>query len=131
MDKKLIAEINIIPIISVALIVILVLLMISPFLGESKIKVELPQATTGKSKEEQKVTITISKDNQIAVDEKEVSLEDLKGVLTGRLQLNVNRFVVIKADKGSLYGNVERVLDVIKECHPRRIAIATVEKVSK
>lgn len=123
--------INIVPIISVALIVVLILLIISPFLGESRIKVDLPQATTSKSKEEQKVTITFSKDNRIAVDEKEVSLKDLEGVLKERLGLNVNRFVVIKADKNGLYGEVEKVLDVVKECRPQRIAVATEQKIER
>jgi len=129
MDERLQTGINIVPIISVALIVVLILLIISPFLGESRIKVDLPQATTSKSKEEQKVTITLSKDKRIAVDEKEVTLDDLEGVLKERLGLNVSRFVVIKADRGGLYGEVEKVLDVVKECQPRRIAIATEEKV--
>lgn len=129
MDERLHTQISVIPIISVALIVVLILLIISPFLGESKIKVNLPQAITSREQEAQKVTLTLAKDGRIAVDEKEVAYEDLKGVLEWRLKLNVNRFVVIKADRESRYGEIERILDVVKECRPQRIAIATEQRI--
>ena len=128
MDKKLHTQINVVPIISVALIVVLILLVISPFLGESKLKVNLPSAFTSREQEAQKVTLTLAKDGRIAIDEKEVTYEELQGVLEWRLKLNVNRFVVIKADRESRYGEIERILDVVKECHPQRIAIATEQK---
>ena len=121
-------EIDLMPAISLALIVLLILLLISPFLGQSRIKVDLPRASTSEIGEEQKITITLSRDGQISVDEKLISLEKLKPVLSQRFKIDPYNLMVIKADKNISYGEVETVLEIAKESGAGRIAIATVQK---
>lgn len=121
-------EIDLMPAISLALIVLLILLLISPFLGESRIKVDLPRASTSEMGEEQKITITLSRDGRISVDEKLISLEKLKPVLSQRFKIDPYNLMVIKADKNISYGEVETVLEIAKESGAGRIAIATVQK---
>jgi len=121
-------EIDLMPAISLALIVLLILLLISPFLGESRIKVDLPRASTSEMGEEQKITITLSRDGLISVDEKLISLEKLKPILSQRFKIDPYNLMVIKADKNISYGEVETVLEIAKESGAGRIAIATVQK---
>ncbi len=121
-------EIDLMPAISLALIVLLILLLISPFLGQSRIKVDLPRASTSEMGEEQKITITLSRDGRISVDEKLISLEKLKPVLSQRFKIDPYNLMVIKADKNISYGEVETVLEIAKESGAGRIAIATVQK---
>lgn len=121
-------EIDLMPAISLALIVLLILLLISPFLGESRIKVDLPRASTSEMGEEQKITITLSRDGRISVDEKLISLEKLKPVLSQRFKIDPYNLMVIKADKNISYGEVETVLEIAKESGAGRIAIATIQK---
>ncbi|MBA7510416.1 Tol-Pal system protein TolR [subsurface metagenome] len=121
-------EIDLMPAISLALIVLLILLLISPFLGESRIKVDLPRASTSEMGEEQKITITLSRDGRISVDEKLISLEELKPFLSQRFKIDPYNLMVIKADKNISYGQVETVLEIAKESGAGRIAIATVQK---
>lgn len=121
-------EIDLMPAISLALIVLLILLLISPFLGESRIKVDLPRASTSEMGEEQKITITLSRDGRISVDEKLISLEKLKPVLSQRFRIDPYNLMVIKADKNISYGEVETVMEIAKESGAGRIAIATVQK---
>lgn len=121
-------EIDLMPAISLALIVLLILLLISPFLGQSRIKVDLPRASTSEIGEEQKITITLSRDGRISVDEKLISLEKLKPVLSQRFKIDPYNLMVIKADKNISYGEVETVLEIAKESGAGRIAIATVQK---
>ena len=121
-------EIDLMPAISLALIVLLILLLISPFLGQSRIKVDLPRASTSEMGEEQKITITLSRDGRISVDEKLISLEKLKPFLSQRFKIDPYNLMVIKADKNISYGQVETVLEIAKESGAGRIAIATVQK---
>lgn len=121
-------EIDLMPAINVALIVVLILLLISPFLGESRIKVDLPRASTSEMGQEQKITITLSRDGKVSVDEKLISLEKLKPVLSQRFKIDPDNLLVIKADKNISYGDVETVLEIAKECGVGRIAIATEQK---
>ena len=125
---KLKTEIDLMPAISLALIVLLILLLISPFLGQSRIKVDLPRASTSEMGEEQKITITLSRDGRISVDEKLISLEKLKPFLSQRFKIDPYSLMVIKADKNISYGQVETVLEIAKESGAGRIAIATVQK---
>jgi len=125
---KLKTEIDLMPAISLALIVLLILLLISPFLGQSRIKVDLPRASTSEMGEEQKITITLSRDGRISVDEKLIPLEKLKPVLSQRFKIDPYNLMVIKADKNISYGQVETVLEIAKESGAGRIAIATVQK---
>ena len=126
--RELKTEIELMPAISLALIVLLILLLISPFLGESRIKVDLPRASTSEMGEEQKITITLSRDGRISVDEKPISLEKLKPVLSQRFKIDPYNLMVIKADKNISYGEVETVMEIAKESGAGRIAIATVQK---
>lgn len=121
-------EIDLMPAINLALIVLLILLLISPFLGQSRIKVDLPRASTSEMGEEQKITITLSRDGRVSVDEKLISLEKLKPVLSQRIKIDPDNLLVIKADKNISYGDVETVLEIAKECGAGRIAIATEQK---
>jgi len=122
------SEIDLMPTINVALIVVLILLLISPFLGESRIKVDVPRASTSEVGEEQKITITLSRDGQISVDEKLITLEKLKPFLSQRFKIDPYSLMVIKADKNISYCQVETVLEIAKESGAGRIAIATVQK---
>jgi len=126
MNQK--TEIDLMPTINLALIVLLILMLISPFIGESRIKVELPRASTSETGEEQKITIALAGDGRISMDEKLISLEKLKPVLSQRLKIEPYNLVVIKADKSIPYGEVEVVLEIAKESGAGRIAIATVQK---
>ena len=121
-------EIDLMPAVNLALIVLLILLLISPFLGQSRIKVDLPRASTSEVGEEQKITITLSRDGQISVDEKLIPLEKLKPFLSQRFKIDPYNLMVIKADKNISYGQVETVLEIAKESGAGRIAIATVQK---
>jgi len=124
------SEIDLMPTINVALIVVLILLLISPFLGESRIKVDVPRASTSEMGEEQKITITLSRDGRISVDEKLISLEKLKPFLSQRIKIDPDNLLVIKADKKISYGDVETILEIARECGVSRISIATEQKIA-
>ena len=102
--------------------------IISPFLGESRVKVKLPQATTSEVKDQEKVEITYSTEGELAVGEKEVTLAQLPQLLKERFQTNPGQMAVIKADEKVRYEKVEKIIAIARESGAERIAIATEQK---
>ena len=125
---KMETEINLLPIISVSLILVLVLMIISPHLNQSKVNVELPKAESAGTDNEAKVTITLTKDKQLLMDEKRTSFNDLRLILSKRLLIDPYKLVVVKMDKGLEYRDLENILDILKKVNVRRLAIATAQK---
>jgi len=130
-EDRIRSHIDVAPVINVSLVIVLTLMIISPFLGESKVKVKLPQATTSEVKDQEKVEITYSVEGELAVGEKVVTLAQLPLVLKERFQTNPGQIAVIKADERVKYEKVEKIIAIARECGAERIAIATEQKKRK
>ena len=125
------SHIDVVPVINVSLVIVLTLMIISPFLGESKVKVQLPQAETSEVKDQEKVEITYSVGGDLAVGEKKVTWAQLPLVLKERFQTSPGQMAVIKADERVKYEKVEKIIAIARECGAERIAIATEQKKGK
>ncbi|MFH1283100.1 MAG: biopolymer transporter ExbD [bacterium] len=119
---------NIIPMINVAFCIMLILMVISPFLNESKIKVDVPEAASSEVKEENKITLTISSTGKWALEDREIKRSQLADHLRKRIALDISRILVIKADKSVPYHWVREALETAKANGVVRIAIATQSK---
>jgi len=121
-----IVGIHIAPVINVAMIVLLILMIMVPFINMPNIPVNLPRAVTIEGKEQKNITISYAKDGRLALNTQEISWEELVPKLKYRLRENRKALVIIRADKDVPYGEVEKIFDiVIKEAGAKRIAVAT------
>ena len=127
-EENSIAEINMAPIINVALVLVIVLIITAPILNIPSIPVNLPRAVTIEAKE-QNITISYSKDGKVAIDTQVISWKDLVPKLKYRLKENSKALVIIRADKDVPYGEIEKIFDiVIKKAGAKRIAVATEQR---
>lgn len=117
-----------IPIINVAFIIILILMLIMPFLGEGKIKIELPEALSDEVQEERKITLTISEDGEWELEDRRIDRSELGVRLKERLTVDLVQMLVIRADKDVLYKWVREALETAKASGIAKIAIATKPK---
>jgi len=122
------SHIDVVPVINVSLVIVLTLMIISPFLGESKVKVQLPQAKTSEVKDQEKVEITYAVGGNLAVGEREVSLKQLPQVLKERFRAHPGQMAVVKADRRIKYKEIEKIIAIAKEAGAARIAIATEQR---
>ena len=117
--------VNIIPVIDVSLVLLIILLATSPILNNPGFEVKLPKALTAEGKEKN-ITISLSLKNELAFNEQNVqSMEQLQPMLARELQKDRDFLVIIRADEGVSYGQVETLMDLAKRSGARRIAIAT------
>lgn len=122
---KIMADINITPLTDVVMVLLVIFMVTTPLMMQEALKIKLPTATTAEPQVEQTTTVTVTKDGTIYLNKAQVSLDDLKGLLASRMASSPDKTVVIKADKGIMYGLVVNVLDISKEAGALKLAIAT------
>ena len=119
------AGVNIIPVIDVSLVLLIILLATSPILNLPGFDVKLPKAVTAESKEKN-ISVSLSLKGELAVNETTVDFNTLVPTLIKELSGDKKDFlVIIRADQGVPYGQVEQVMDLTKKAGAQRIAIAT------
>lgn len=122
---KIMADINITPLTDVVMVLLVIFMVTTPLMMQEALKIKLPTATTAEPQVEQTTTVTVTAKGEIYLNKAQVSIEDLKGLLASRMASSPDKTVVIKADKGIMYGLVVNVLDTAKEAGALKLAIAT------
>jgi biopolymer transport protein ExbD len=122
--KGVIADINMIPLIDVALILLIIFMVITPFLVQNQIKVNLPKANTGSTEgsDEMPLKITIDKNYNVYVNSKKVY--NLEKELILRLSKSNKKVVLIEADKTVPIEKVVKALDSAKKLGAGKIGIS-------
>ncbi len=116
---------DVVPIINVSLVVVLTLMVISPFLNQPELDVDLPDATTTETEDQDKVEILFASDGTLAVDDETLAFDELRSALGEIFELRPSSMAVVKADQGIPYGDVEAVIAEIQKAGAPRIALAT------
>ncbi|MGB9735846.1 MAG: protein TolR [bacterium] len=124
-NKRSFSEINVTPLVDVMLVLLIIFMVTAPMLQQG-IKVNLPQARAQSLKsEEQKIMITITKDEKIYINKNPYTLEELGKTLKALEAYNKNRQVFLKADKDVPYGFVVRVMSEIKSAGIQELGMVT------
>ena len=102
---------NIVPFIDMMLVLLALVLSISTFVSQGKIKVEVPNAssTQQEKQEEQKpITIVVNSENKIYIDDKEMNADELGEFISG---IPNDKVVYFKGDKDSSLEKLVFVID--------------------
>jgi biopolymer transport protein ExbD len=106
------AEINITPFTDVVLVLLIIFMIATPFIYQSSMKVQLPQAS--KSEEASRdVIITINAQGEVFLEDKRLDLDTLKYRLTAMVRSKADTSVIINGDKNAKYDSVMQVMDVL------------------
>lgn len=119
-----IVGINIVPIIDVCLVLLIILLATAPIINAPGLPVQLPKAVTSETKE-RNLTVSLSRDGRLAVNTEPSSWETVGGMVQRGLVGQRALLVILRADQGVAYGQVERLIELTKRAGAKRIAIAT------
>lgn len=116
---------NLTPLIDVVFLLIIFFMLTTTFHTVFQgIKVDLPTTTTPQEKIERNIIISITKDNRLYLDGKEVIeselVQRLKKELEGREGL-----VIINADKDVSHGKVVKTMDMAKQAGADKLGVLT------
>lgn len=126
-NRSVLSEINVTPFVDVMLVLLIIFMVTAPLLQQG-IDVNLPQAKGKDLPPEERITLVIKKDGIIFMNDKPMSMSEIKQKLTAISKLNPNVF--LKADKDVSYGFVVQVMSDIKEAGIEKLGMITEPKIN-
>jgi biopolymer transport protein TolR len=117
---SMLGEINVTPLVDVVLVLLLVFMVTAPMMSRG-IDVQLPVANQPQIPPSDRITVSVNAEGRVYVADRPVNialLEDRLRELTGG---RPDAVVYLRADEGLRYGEVIRVVDVIKRAGVERI----------
>jgi len=129
--SELMSEINVTPFVDVMLVLLIIFMVTAPMMIQG-LNVDLPEATAKPlDSEKEHLIITINKDQQVYINDFEVTVEFLGEKLLKILQGRSDRDVYLKADKNIPYGIVVQVMAEIKGAGVEQLGMITEPAVIK
>lgn len=114
---------NIVPFIDIMLVLLAIVLSISSFIAQGQIPVNLPNAKSAKQEsEDEKVVITIDKNNKFYVDDVDVDLVNLRNKIN---EIDSSTLIQLKSDSNSTFESFIKVIDILKEKKHEKFSIST------
>ena len=124
LDDGVVAEINITPLTDVFLVLLVIFMVTTSVVANQGKNIDLPGAAVSDSTP-QGVTVEVTPDGQIAVNDVAVRNEDLYRVLSAALETSREKVVILRGDKAVLLGQAVNILDVAQQAGAQGIALAT------
>ncbi|WRC62919.1 TonB system transport protein ExbD [Helicobacter pylori] len=116
---------NVVPFIDIMLVLLAIVLSISTFIAQGKIKVSLPNAKNAEKSQpnDQKVVvISVDEHDNIFVDDKPTNLEALSAVVK---QTDPKTLIDLKSDKSSRFETFISIMDILKGHNHENFSIST------
>ena len=126
-NRGVLSEINVTPFVDVMLVLLIIFMVTAPLLQQG-IDVNLPQAKGKDLPAEERITLVVKRDGIISMNDKPMSMSEIKEKLTAISKLNPNVF--LKADKDVPYGFVVQVMSDIKEAGIEKLGMITEPKIN-
>jgi len=118
-----VGQINIVPLIDLLFLLLIFLMLCTPFTFPTNIQVKLPKALTSDTIKDEAMTITITGEDIIYLNGKITAMKELQQVLG--LAENLKRQILIKSDRRASMGRIVDVWDLCRRSGIEKINIAT------
>jgi len=120
----IVAEINITPLTDIFLVLLIIFMVTTSVISSQGKNVDLPSSAVA-TQTPAGVTVTITSEEEIAVDGTVVTQEQLKPALEAALAKAKEKIVILRGDREVVLGQAVGVLDVAQEAGAKGIALAT------
>ncbi|MBU4201435.1 MAG: biopolymer transporter ExbD [Verrucomicrobia bacterium] len=122
---RIMSEMNMIPFIDIALVLLIIFMVMTPFLIKSQIKINLPKAKTTDTPPPRQQTLTVQLDKQgvIFLDGKPVRADTFEERLRTMIGDPKEQSLMIEADKDVPFQHVVVVLDAAKRIGITKLGI--------
>jgi biopolymer transport protein TolR len=118
------AEINITPLVDVVLVLLVIFMLTAPVL-QSGIQVNVPKTKTVREITEQRMVVTIDKDQQVFLNDKLVNLNDLPNLLRAQSSDTSKQVIYLRADQSVSFGAFATLMDAVKQAGITNVSIVT------
>lgn len=118
------SDINVTPLVDVVLVLLIIFMVTAPMMTRG-IDVRLPKTESGSDAREERLVVSVDRDNTVYLNDRPVNVH----LLTDRLKTEIKRtgqdFVFLRADEAVPYGRIMLVMDQIKKAGADRIGMVT------
>jgi len=126
---RVMGEINMVPFIDITLILLIIFMVMTPFIVQSKLNVDLPSSSAVNTVTESKVIrVEISRSGYIKVMDRPVSMANLQQELVLRLGHSREKTILVEADKDVSIQQVVNVFDIAKKLGAAKLGIGVKNK---
>ena len=122
--RSSLAEINITPLVDVVLVLLVIFMITAPVL-QSGIEVAVPKTRTVKEITEQRLVVTIDRDQQVFLGDTPVNVHDLGQELRQSGGESKKQVIYLRADQRVPFGAFASVMDAVKQAGITNISIVT------
>jgi biopolymer transport protein TolR len=122
-DRRMLSEINVTPLVDVTLVLLIIFMVTTPMLQRGT-DVQLPQAEQSEPKEEERITLTLTREGRLYLNNQEIPRADLRSRLMA-LTRDRERVVHFRGDAQVPYGLVIEVMDALKAAGIETVGMIT------
>src|SRR6476646_6350389 len=126
-DLPLMADVNVTSLVDVMLVLLIVFMITAPLM-QGGVDVELPRAEAKPLDPKQGMVVTVDRDGRISVDQTPVSYNDFRVTFRSLVATRKPEGVYLQADRRVPYGEVVRVLAVIRGSGIQNVGLVAAEE---
>lgn len=123
-SRQPMSDINVTPFVDVVLVLLIIFMVTAPLM-EHGIEVQLPEEKAESVNLEEGFVITVQKDGAVFLQSEKVSIDHLEPSLKKHFADKKYKEVYVKADKGNSYGDVMKVMALVKKAGITKVGLVT------
>lgn len=124
-DDEGITDINITPLVDIILVLLIVFMMTASYIVSPAIPINLPKAATGEETPQSALSIVLTREGDLYVNNKKATDEELKGMIRSEKAAGKEPEAVIGADAAMTHGRFVQIIDIVKAEGVTKLAINT------
>ncbi len=118
------ADINITPLVDVVLVLLIIFMVTAPVL-QSGIDVSVPKTQYVKQITEERLVITINKDQRVFLGNDAININEIGSKLRQRIRDPRNQSIFVRADENVPFGAFATIMDAVKQAGFANVSIVT------
>lgn len=126
-DDEPMAEMNLIPLIDIALTLVIILMVTTAFIRHPGVSLKLPETVTreGAPENNQDLTVVVARDGNVYLDGHKRESNELRARLAAVAAKNKDARVMVKGDREVPYARVMEVMDLVRQAKLTRVVLPT------
>jgi len=129
-DLPLMADVNVTALVDVMLVLLITFMITAPMM-QGGVDVELPRAEARPLSPKEGMVVTVNRNGRIFVDQTPVSYSDFRATFRSLVTSRKPEGVYLQADTKVPYGDVVRVLAVIRSAGVHNVGLVAAEEESR
>jgi biopolymer transport protein TolR len=126
-DTPLMADVNVTSLVDVAFVLLIIFMIAAPIM-QGGVEVQLPKAEARPITSQKGMVVSVNREGQIFVDETRVTYDDLRLTFRSLVATRKPESVYLRADSRVPYGQVVRVLAVVRASGVQNVGLVAEEE---